>query len=117
VAAYATPKLETSLVREAADALSSAAFMPQLYCKTRMAVNDAMLTAVSQKVLNAAKSIGLVGVSLCENLGLVFFRKEACAMDDPNTNVNNVIVGDGMLGEVGKYCSPGEAHDKQFESL
>ncbi len=30
--------------------------------------------------------------------GLVFFHKEVRAMDDMNTNVNDVIVRDGMLG-------------------
>jgi hypothetical protein len=34
--------------------------------------------------------------------GLIFFHKEAHAMDDTNTDVNDVIVRDGMLGEVGK---------------
>ncbi len=39
--------------------------------------------------------------------GLVLLRKEASLMDDANANVNNVIVGNGMLGEVGK-CSSSE---------
>ncbi len=51
------------------------------------------------------------------NPGLVFFRKEACAMDDTNTNVNNVIIRDGMLGKVGKCCFPEKACNKQLESL
>ncbi len=52
------------------------------------------------------------------NPGLVFFCKETCAIDAMNTNVNNVIIGDGMLGKVGKHCSPEKAHNtKQFESL
>jgi hypothetical protein len=31
--------------------------------------------------------------------GLVFLRKEASLVDDANTDVNDVIVGDGMLGK------------------
>ncbi len=63
VAAYATPKLETALVREAADGLSSTAFMPYPCCKAGVAVKDAMLMAVAQKGRNAAKSMSLVGLS------------------------------------------------------
>ncbi len=38
--------------------------------------------------------------------GLVLLRKEAPAMEDTNTYVNNVIIGEGMLGKVGKHSSP-----------
>jgi hypothetical protein len=38
-------------------------------------------------------------------------------MDVSNTAVDNVIVGDWMLGKVGKSCSPEKARNKQFESL
>ncbi len=38
--------------------------------------------------------------------GLVLLRKEAGLMDDANANVNDVIVGNGMLGKVGKCSSP-----------
>jgi hypothetical protein len=55
-------------------------------------------------------------VTAC-NPGLIFFHKEACAMYDLNTYVNNVIVGDGLLGEVGKQCSLEQACNKEFESL
>ncbi len=51
------------------------------------------------------------------NPGLVFFRKEAHAMDDTNTDVDDVIVGNGMLGEVDKRCSPEQACDKEIKSL
>jgi hypothetical protein len=44
-------------------------------------------------------------VVTARNPGLVFFRKEACAMDDTNTDISNVIVGNGMLGKVGDCCS------------
>ncbi len=49
--------------------------------------------------------------------GLVLLRKEASAMDDTNTNVNDVIVGDGMLGKVDKRCSLEQEHNKEFEPL
>ncbi len=51
------------------------------------------------------------GVVTC-NPDLVFFCKEACAMDDMNADVDNVIVGDGVLGKVGKRCSPKQSGDK-----
>jgi hypothetical protein len=38
-------------------------------------------------------------------------------MDDANANVNNVIVGDGMLGEDGKCCSPEQMRNKNFKPL
>ncbi len=59
------PNLETALVRQAVDASSSMAFMPQPCCKARMAVKDIMLAVVSQKVQNAAKSIVFVGLLPC----------------------------------------------------
>ncbi len=37
--------------------------------------------------------------------GLVLLCKEASSMDDLNANVNDVIVGNGMLGKVGKCSS------------
>jgi hypothetical protein len=49
-------------------------------------------------------------VAAC-NPGFVFFCKDACATNDTNTDVNDVIFRDGMLGKVGKRCSPEQAHD------
>ncbi len=49
--------------------------------------------------------------------GLVLLHKEARAMDYANTNVNDVIVGDGMLGKVGKRSSLEQARDKEFKPL
>jgi hypothetical protein len=62
VGGYAVPKLEQASVREAADASSSTAFMPQPCCVARVAVKDAILMAVFQNELNAAKSMSLVGL-------------------------------------------------------
>ncbi len=47
--------------------------------------------------------------------GLVLLRKEAHAMDDANTNANNAVLGDGILGNVGKLCSLEQARNKEFE--
>jgi hypothetical protein len=49
--------------------------------------------------------------------GLVFLCNKASSVDDMNTNINNVILGDGMLGKVGKHCSSEQARDKEFKSL
>ncbi len=49
--------------------------------------------------------------------GLVFLNKEASSVDDGNTNVDNVIVRDGMLGKVDKGSSPEQAHSKELEPL
>jgi hypothetical protein len=38
-------------------------------------------------------------------------------MDDANGDVNDVIVGNGMLGKVGKCSSPEQAWDKEFKPL
>ncbi len=38
-------------------------------------------------------------------------------MNDTNTNINNVIVGAGMLGKVGKRSSPEQVRNKEFEPL
>jgi hypothetical protein len=75
-----------------------------------------MLMVVSQKVRNAAKSIVLVGLSPQVNQPCILC-KEACAVNDANTNVNDVIIWDGMLGEFGKRCSLELACDKEFEPL
>ncbi len=37
--------------------------------------------------------------------GLVLLHKEAPFMDDVNADVNDVIIGNGMLGKVGKCSS------------
>ncbi len=49
--------------------------------------------------------------------GLVLLREEASLMDDMNADVNNVLVGIGMLDKVGKCSSLEQAHDKEFEPL
>ncbi len=49
--------------------------------------------------------------------GLVLLHEKARAMDDANTNVDNVIIGDGMLGKVGKRCSPEQACNKELKPL
>ncbi len=38
--------------------------------------------------------------------GLLLLCKEASLMDDMNADVDNVIIGNGMLDEVGKCSSP-----------
>ncbi len=38
--------------------------------------------------------------------GLVLIRKEASSMDEANANVDDVIIGNGMLGKVGECSSP-----------
>ena len=38
-------------------------------------------------------------------------------MDDVHADVNNVIVGNEMLGEVGKCSSPEQARSKEFKPL
>jgi hypothetical protein len=38
-------------------------------------------------------------------------------MDDTNTNAYNVIIGEGMLGKVGKHCSLEKKGNKQIKSL
>ncbi len=53
-------------------------------------------------------------VAACDP-GLVLLHKEAHAMDDVNTDVNNVVLGDGMLGEIGKRSSLEQAPDKEFK--
>ncbi len=107
------PKLEKASVREAADASSSTAFMPQPCCTAGVAVKDAMLMAVSQNELNATKSMTLVGLLA----RVIQVCKEASLIDDSNANVNNVIVGNGMLGKFGKCSSPEQAHNKVFKPL
>ncbi len=47
----------------------------------------------------------------------VFFREEASSVDDANANVGDVIVENGMLGEVGKCSSPEQVCNKEFELL
>ncbi len=47
--------------------------------------------------------------------GLVFLCKEASLVDDANTNADDVIIRDGMLGKVGKRSSPEQACDKEFK--
>ncbi len=49
--------------------------------------------------------------------GLVSLWEEVSLMDDAKTNNNDVIVGDGMLGKVGKHSSPEQAHNKEFKPL
>jgi hypothetical protein len=49
--------------------------------------------------------------------GIVFFCKEACVVDDVSTDINDVIVRDGMLDEVGKRISLEQARNKEFELL
>ncbi len=44
-------------------------------------------------------------IATCD-LGLVLLRKEASLMDDANADVDDVIVGNGMLGKVGECSSP-----------
>jgi hypothetical protein len=51
------------------------------------------------------------------DLGLVFLCKEATLVDDVNTDVNDVIVGDEMLGKAGKHSSLEQALDKEFDPL
>jgi hypothetical protein len=38
-------------------------------------------------------------------------------MDDANTNVNDVIIGDGMLGKVGNCSSPELVRNKELKPL
>ncbi len=45
-------------------------------------------------------------VIAAHDLGFVLLHKEASSMDDANAYVNNVIIGNGMLGKVGKCSSP-----------
>jgi hypothetical protein len=49
--------------------------------------------------------------------GLVLLCNEASSMDDANADVNDVIVGNGMLGKVDECSSPEQARDKEFEPL
>ncbi len=72
---------------------------------------------VSQKEQNVAKSMLLVGSSLHVIQALYSSAKEANTMDDASAHVDNVIIGNGMLGNVGKCSSPEQACNKEFEHL
>ncbi len=50
--------------------------------------------------------------------GLALLHKEASLMDDADVDVNYVMIRNGMLGKVGKRCSPEQARNKkEFKPL
>ena len=94
VAAYAVPKLETASVRDAVSS-SFANPMPYPCVLAGTAVNAAIWTAFSQKLLNAAKSIALLGSSP-RRIHALYSLPNSPVRD---TNVDSVLVGDWMPGE------------------
>ncbi len=69
------------------------------------------------KGTECGKVNGVSWVVTARDPGLVLLCKEARAMDDANTNVNDVIIGDGMLGKVGNCSSPELVRNKELKPL
>ena len=97
------------------DTLSLAAFMPYPCLDARVAMNAAMLMASPQKTVECCEVHGVVCVVASFDPHFAFFHKEASAMEDTNADINNVLVGDGMLGELGERRATEEACNEQLE--
>ena len=74
--------------------------MPYPCCDAGVAVNAAMFTAISQKETECGKAHQVVDIVAMCDPRLVFFGKEAGAMEDADPNVNDVVIGDGIFGEI-----------------
>jgi len=59
---------------------------------------------------------GVVCVVASFDPHFAFFHKEASAMEDTNADINNVFVGDGMLGELDERRATEEACNEQLEA-
>ncbi len=84
----------------------------------KFSIADNWLLVIWNRKFNKCSKVHVVGwVIAAHDPGLVFLREEASLVDDANTNVDNIIVKDGMLGEVGERRSTEQARNKEFEPL
>jgi hypothetical protein len=66
--------------------------------------------------LESYEVIGFAGVVATEDPRLIFFGKEACAIEYADANVDGVVVGDCMSGEACECDAVEEAQGEYFKS-
>ena len=81
-----------------------------------MAVQAAMLTAVSQKERNTVKFIELVAL-LPRVIQALFSLAKTSTMEDADADIDDVSIGDRILGKVGERGTAKEMCNKELKTL